>query len=212
MIKIAPSILSANFASLGQELENLEKAGADFIHIDVMDGHFVPNLTFGPQVIKSLRNYTKLPFDVHLMIDQPENSIESYITAGADYITIHPETTKHLDRTINLIKNPGAKAGIALLPTTGAEILRFIIDKLDLILIMTVNPGFGGQEFMSNQLPKIKEVANLIGNRNILLSVDGGINDQTAKFCRENGAKMLVSGNYIFSGDYQKRIITLKNS
>jgi len=203
MIKIAPSILSADFANLGQDIEKLEKAGADLIHIDVMDGLFVPNLTFGAPVISKIRHYTKLPFDVHLMIEYPENSIFQYIDVGANYITIHPETTVHLDRTIDLIKNTGTKAGIALLPTTNPDILEYILEKIDLILIMTVNPGFGGQKFMPNQLSKIQKVHNLVGNRNIMIAVDGGINQDTANLCRNQGANLLIPGIYIINGYYK---------
>ena len=151
MILISPSILSADFSNLRAEIEALEDAGADMIHIDVMDGHFVPNLTFGPAVIAALKKYTSLPFDVHLMIDQPEKWIQTYVDAGANLITVHPEATTHLDRTISQIKSYGIKAGISLLPTTQINVLDFIIDKIDLILIMTVNPGFSGQKFMINQ-------------------------------------------------------------
>lgn len=211
MIKIAPSILSADFANLQQEIKAIEKAGADMIHIDVMDGHFVPNLTFGPPLIKSLRKHTNLPFDVHLMIEQPEMHIEAYIDAGADIITIHPETTRHLDRTISEIKYLGAKAGIALLPTTSINILDYIIDKIDLILVMSVNPGFGGQEFMHSQIDKILKLAEITKDKSIILAVDGGINDKTAKICKDAGADMLISGSYIFKGDYQKQIDSLRN-
>jgi len=210
MIKIAPSILSADFANLGQDIEKLEKAGADLIHIDVMDGLFVPNLTFGAPVISKIRHYTKLPFDVHLMIEYPENSIFQYIDAGANYITIHPETTVHLDRTIDLIKNTGIKVGIALLPTTSLDILEYVLEKIDLVLIMTVNPGFGGQKFMSNQLSKIQKVYNLVKNRNIIIAVDGGINQETARLCRQQGANLLISGNYIFNGNYKENIDNLR--
>ncbi len=210
MIKIAPSILSADFANLGYTLKKLEKAGADLIHIDVMDGLFVPNLTFGPAFIEKIRNHTKLPFDVHLMINNPEYSLMQYIKAGADYITLHPETTIHLDRTINLIKDAGVKVGVALLPTTSPDILEYILDKIDLVLIMTVNPGFSGQKFMPAQLSKLKKIVNIIGDKNIIISVDGGINKETAKLCKEQGADLLVSGQYVFDGDYEENISNLK--
>jgi ribulose-phosphate 3-epimerase len=212
MIKIAPSILSANFANLGLDITKLEKAGADLIHIDVMDGVFVPNLTFGSPVINKIRSYTKVLFDVHLMVNNPEDSIMQYVKAGADYITVHPEATTHFDRTVSLIKDAGVRAGIALLPTTTPEVLEYILDKIDLILIMAVNPGFGGQKFMHNQLPKIKKIRNLIGDRDILISVDGGINKDTAKLCKEHGANLLVSGNYIFNGNYQENIRKLREA
>ena len=211
MIKISPSILSADFANLEKEVKSLENAGADMIHIDVMDGHFVPNLTFGPPVIKALRKHTNLPFDVHLMIESPEKYIQAYAEAGADIITIHPEATTHLDRTINEIKKCGAKAGLSLLPTTSVAPLEYTIDNIDLILVMTVNPGFGGQKFIDNQLMKIEMIANIIQSTDIILAVDGGINDKTAKLCIDAGADMLVSGSFIFNGDYKKQINLLKN-
>lgn len=207
---ISPSILSADFSNLEKEIKALEQAGANMIHIDVMDGHFVPNLTFGPPVIKALKKHTKLPFDVHLMIEQPELFIADYADAGADIITIHPEATKHLDRTLSEIKNKGAKAGISLLPTTPLSTLDYILDKIDLILVMSVNPGFGGQKFMHNQLEKIKNIANLIKNQETMLAIDGGINETTAKLCKEAGANTLISGSYIFQGDYKKRIDSLR--
>lgn len=215
MIKIAPSILSADFANLAQEIKAAEEAGADMIHIDVMDGHFVPNLTIGPSVIKSIRSHTKLPFDVHLMISAPEKSIEQYVSAGANIITIHPEATIHLDRTLNQIKNLGVKAGISLLPSSPPSLVDYVMDKLDLILVMTVNPGFGGQNFMSNQLDKIRILADKIieHNSRIMLAVDGGINAITAKKCIKAGANVLVAGSYIFSEkNYQERIMQLRMS
>lgn len=210
MVKISPSILSADFSNLEKEVKALEKAGSDMVHIDVMDAHFVPNLTFGPPVIKAIKKHTSLPFDIHLMIETPEKWLKDYVDAGADLITIHPETTKHLNKTITEIKNLGVKAGISLLPTTPISVLDYIIDNIDLILVMTVNPGFGGQKFLQNQLNKISNITKIIDNRDILLAVDGGINDHTAKSCIKAGANMLISGNYIFKGEYKNQIDSLK--
>ncbi|MBN8511571.1 MAG: ribulose-phosphate 3-epimerase [Rickettsiales bacterium] len=211
MTIISPSLLSANLASISSELHNLEKAGADMIHVDVMDGNFVPNITFGPIIVSTIKENCSLPIDVHLMIEQPEKWIHQFAKAGADILTIHPESTKHLDRTIDEIKSHGTKAGISLLPTTSINILEYIIDKIDLILVMTVNPGFSGQKFMHNQLKKIGAISQLTKGTDIILAVDGGINDETAKLCTQSGANMLISGNYIFSGNYKEKIKKLKS-
>lgn len=201
-IKIAPSILSADFAKLGDEVNQIDNAGADYIHIDVMDGHFVPNITIGPCVIESIRKCSNLPFDVHLMIENPQNYIEDFAKAGADIITIHAEACTHLDRTIQLIKSFGKKAGISLVPSTNENILDYIIDELDLILVMTVNPGFGGQKFINSQLTKISNIRKKIQetDKNIDLQVDGGINPQTAKLAIDAGADVLVAGSATFKG------------
>jgi ribulose-phosphate 3-epimerase len=215
MIKIAPSILSADFSNLGEEIQNIEKAGADYIHIDVMDGSFVPNITIGNEVVKALRNKTQLPFDVHLMINNPDNHVKAFAEAGADIITIHAEASIHLDRSLALIKSFDKKVGVSLVPSTHEDALDYILEKLDLILVMTVNPGFGGQKFLSSQLKKIENIRKKIekSGRKIELEVDGGINDQTARIAIEAGADVLVSGSYIFGNkNYQQAIQNLKRT
>jgi ribulose-phosphate 3-epimerase len=214
--KIAPSILSADFSRLGEEVRAIAEAGADYVHVDVMDGHFVPNLTIGPVVIKSIRPTTKLPFDVHLMIENPDQSIEAYARAGADIITVHAEAATHLNRTLALIKSFGKKCGVSLVPTTPASALDFVMNDVDLILVMTVNPGFGGQSFIASQLDKIRQIRAMIEKtgRKIDLEVDGGINPQTAKQVVEAGADVLVAGSAVFTGDarqYGKNILSLRN-
>ncbi len=203
MIKISPSILSANFAKLGEEISAVEKAGADYIHIDVMDGSFVPNITIGNEVVRSLRKVSALPFDVHLMINNPDNHIKAFAEAGSDIITIHAEAVTHLDRSIDLIKSFGKKAGVSLVPSTHEDVLDYVLEKIDLILIMTVNPGFGGQKFLSSQLKKIENLRNKIEKigRKIELEVDGGVNEETAKMVIAAGADVLVSGSYIFGSE-----------
>lgn len=215
MIKIAPSILSADFSNLGEEIQNIEKAGADYIHIDVMDGSFVPNITIGNEVVKALRQKTQLPFDVHLMINNPDNHVKAFAEAGADIITIHVEASIHLDRSLALIKSFDKKVGVSLVPSTHEDALDYILEKLDLILVMTVNPGFGGQKFLSSQLKKIENIRKKIekSGRKIELEVDGGINDQTARIAIEAGADVLVSGSYIFGNkNYQQAIQNLKRT
>lgn len=211
MVLIAPSILSADFGILRQEVQALEKAGADLIHCDVMDGLFVPNLTFGAAVVKSIRPYTKLPLDVHLMVENPEKLINDFVKAGADIITVHAEACKHLDKALSQIKALGVKAGVSLNPSTSEEVLKYVLDKLDLILVMSVNPGFGGQSFITSQLAKIAKVKEMVKNTSIKIEVDGGINPLTAAECVAAGADILVAGTAVFEGgDYKKNIEALR--
>ncbi|WP_445486803.1 ribulose-phosphate 3-epimerase [Niallia sp. 03133] len=200
MIKIAPSILSADFATLGEDIKDVERGGADYIHIDVMDGHFVPNITIGPLVVEAIRPITKLPLDCHLMIENPDHYIPAFAKAGADIITVHVEACRHLHRTIQLIKELGVKAGVVLNPSTPVDTIKHIIEDIDMVLLMTVNPGFGGQKFISNVVPKITEVRKLADELNpeLEIEVDGGVNAETAKICIEAGANVLVAGSFIY--------------
>ncbi len=215
LIKISPSILSADFSKLGSEIENLEKSGADLIHIDVMDGHFVPNITIGPEVIKKLRKYTLLPFDVHLMISPVDNFIKNFAEAGADIITIHPEATENLNNSIIKIKSYNKKVGISLNPETSIEKVLPVLNIIDLVLIMSVNPGFGGQKFIESTLEKVKILKKEINNKKLStqIEIDGGINFVNSKKAIKAGVDILVSGTTIFkenNGDLKKNIQLLK--
>ncbi len=216
-IQISPSILSGDFSQLGNEIQKLEKAGADMIHVDVMDGHFVPNLTIGPPVIKDLRKHSKIPFDVHLMISPVHKYIENFANAGADIITIHPEATENLKESINLIKSFNKKVGLSLNPNTPIKIIENFLKEIDLVLIMSVYPGFGGQEFMPEILPKINELDQIKKkeNLNFDIEVDGGINFDNSKLVKKAGANILVSGTTIFknnNGNIKKNIEILKTN
>ena len=215
MIRIAPSLLASDFTILGKQVVEAENGGADWIHLDVMDGHFVPNITFGPPLVNAVRGCTKLPLDVHLMIEEPEKLLSSFRSAGADIITVHQETCPHLYRTIQIIKESGGKAGVALNPSTPVSTIQEIIDEIDLILIMTVEPGFGGQSFIKNSLKKIQETREMINRskRDIFLEVDGGIDRNTARSVIEAGANVLVAGTSVFKAkSIKKAIISLRNA
>jgi len=216
-IKISPSILSADFSQLGNEIKRLEEGGADMIHVDVMDGHFVPNLTMGPPIIKNLRQFTKLPFDVHLMISPVHKYIQDYAEAGADIITIHPEATKNLQDSIKHIKKLGKKVGVSLNPKTKINLITDLLSEIDLVLIMSVNPGFGGQKFMPEVLDKIKELKKIKDHQNLNfdIEIDGGINFDNNKLAIEAGANILVSGTTVFkdnNGNIKKNIDLLKSN
>lgn len=211
MVKIAPSILSANFAKLGEEINEVEKAGADYIHVDVMDGHFVPNITIGPLISEAIKPITELPLDVHLMIENPDQYVDAFAQAGASIITVHEEASVHLHRTIHLIKSLGVKVGVAINPATPVTMIEPILSDIDLALVMTVNPGFGGQSFIHETVSKIVRLDELRKKHNYTyeIEVDGGVNVDTAKICTDAGADVLVAGSAIF--DQEDRQVALQN-
>ncbi len=211
MTKIAPSILAADFARLKDEIIDVDQGGADYIHIDVMDGHFVPNITIGPLIVEAIRPITTLPLDVHLMIEEPDRYVDAFVSAGADIITVHVETCKHLHRTIDAIKKKGVKAGVVINPATPAESIYPILKDVDLVLFMTVNPGFGGQKFITNVIDKIKQVDKWRQDfaPHVEFEVDGGVNEQTAELCINAGVDVLVAGSAIFNQTDRKQAITV---
>lgn len=213
---VCPSLLSANFTNLEKDIKICEASGADMLHLDIMDGHFVPNITFGAVVVENIRKITSLPLDTHLMIENPEKYIESFAKAGADIITLHAEACVHLERAVKLIKSFGIKAGVSIVPSTHENALEYIVEEVDLILIMTVNPGFGGQTFLSHQVKKIEQVSKMIlqTGKNIILQVDGGIDEKTSVLCKKAGANAFVAGSYLFKDrtTFAEKIRLLKSS
>lgn len=207
-IIVAPSLLAADFSRLKEEVQEVEKCGAEYLHLDVMDGNFVPNISYGSPVISAIRPHSNLVFDVHLMVEEPDRFIKDFVDAGADIITVHVEATKHLHRTIQLIKSYGKKVGVALNPATPIETLKHVVKEIDMILIMSVNPGFGGQAFIPEVLSKIEELRKLYPEMDI--EVDGGVNDKTVEDIKEAGANILVAGSYLFSGNYKEKIELMK--
>lgn len=214
-MKVAPSILSANFATLGEDVKKVEELGADWIHIDAMDGQFVPNLTLGANIVEGLRPITKLPLDCHLMIQEPERFVKDFAKAGADYISVHIEATNHIHRTLQLIKSEGVKAGIVINPGTPVSAISAVLGMVDLVLVMTVNPGFGGQAFIPEMLDKVRELVELRQEHgyHYLIEVDGGVNGKTAHLCREAGVDVAVAGSYVYyADDIQQAIDSIKHA